>query len=112
MTYTHITIAGQSVLDEIDRERAATVLPSKRRPGCFDSETLCAHQRQIAARGYLGAEIVQTIRGFSLRYDSGLQNWGLIERGLLTWDAALAAAHRWQAGDPARRYVTWTEARP
>ena len=108
--YTRLTIAGQDVLDAIARHRAATVLPSRRRPGTWDSETLCAHQRAMAARGYIGAEIVPTIRGFSLRYDSGLQNFGLIERGLATLEEAEIAARRWQIRAPTLRYVTRTVA--
>lgn len=110
-TYIRHTIAGQDVLDAIAAHKAATVLPSTRRPGCFDSETLCAHQRRMAGLGYLGAEIVATIHGYSLRYDSGLQEWGLIVRGLATHQDAVVAAMQWQARDPDHRYVTQTEAR-
>jgi hypothetical protein len=98
-TYIRHTIAGQDVLDAIAAHKAATVLPSTRRPGCYDSETLCAHQRRMAGLGY------------SLRYDSGLQEWGLIVRGLATHQDAVVAAMQWQARDPDHRYVTQTEAR-
>jgi hypothetical protein len=106
--YSRLPVAGQDVLSEIAQHHAATVLPSPRQPGCFDSDTLCAHQRAMASRGYLGAEIVDTVRGFSLRYDSGLQDWGLIVRGLASYEDAVDAARRWQAADPTRRYVTRT----
>lgn len=109
ITYTRITIAGQNVLDEINTDRAAAVKQSKLRAGCYDSESLCAHQIKMSQRGYLGAEIVQTLRGWSLRYNSGLQDFGLIVRGIATWDDAVAAAHQWQAADTARRYVTFTQ---
>jgi hypothetical protein len=109
--YVRNTIAGQDVLDVIAQHKAATVLPSKRRPGCLDSETLCAHQRRMAGLGFIGAEIVPTIRGYSLRYDSGLQDWGLIVRGLATYEDAVVAAMQWQAKDPSHRYVTHTEAK-
>jgi hypothetical protein len=112
MNYTRTTIAGQAVRDEIAAHRAAMARPSRYRPGTLDSESLCAHQREMANRGYRGAEIVQTIRGWSLRYDSGLQDWGLIERGLTSWGEAVAAAQRWQSQDPDRRYVTFTETVP
>jgi hypothetical protein len=107
-SYTREAVAGPAVLAEIARHKAASVLPSRHRPGCYDSETLCAHQREMASRGYLGAEIVETSHGFSLRYDSGLQDWGLIVRGCPTLADAERAAHHWQAADPTRRYVTRT----
>jgi hypothetical protein len=98
-------VAGQMVVDAIRNERERVVRPSKTYPGLNDSESLCDHQRSVAARGVIGAEIVATIKGWSLRYDSGLQNWGLIRPGLATFDEALAAAKAWTAADPTRRYA-------
>lgn len=101
-------IAGQDVVDEINFHKEATV---KRSWGdTYDSESLCAHQREMSRRGYLGAELVQSNYGTSVRYDSGLQNFGLIARARElggTFEAAVEFARKWQAVDPVRRYV-WT----
>jgi hypothetical protein len=77
-TYSHTIIAGQDVADRIAALKAKNVLPSRKRPGCFDSESLCAHQRHVSDAGYIEAQIVETLHGYSLRYASGLQNFGLI----------------------------------
>jgi hypothetical protein len=112
-TYNHIIIAGQDVADRIAALKAKTVLPSLKRPGCFDSESLCAHQRAVSSAGYIEAQIVESNYGFGLRYASGLQDFGLIysARDLGgSLEAAITAAQKWQAADPERRWVTRTVA--
>jgi len=104
-------VAGQAVVDAIRASRA-TVRPSASRPGCLDSESLCLAQQHDAAHGVLGAEIIQSNYGCSVRYDSGLQDFGLLASARRrdidgTYEAAVAWATRWQAEDPTRRYV-WT----
>lgn len=103
-------IAGLDVVEAIRAERARTVAAGSR-PGTFDSETLCRHQERIASRGVLGAEIVKSNYGYSVRYDSGLQNWGLLASSRAgtvdgSLEAAIAWAKTWQAEDPTRRYVS------
>lgn len=105
-------IFGQDVVEAIRIERDRTVRPSAHTPGCYDSESVCAHQRRMASRGYLGAELVKSIYGYSVRYDSGLQNWGILagsRSGQLdgSFEDAVRWAKRWQENDPTRRYV-WT----
>ena len=41
----------------------------------YSSEPLCEWQRDVSRRGIVGAEIVESMYGWSVRYDSGLQNW-------------------------------------
>ena len=106
---TRVIVAGQEVADKISDLRSKMVLPSTRVPGCYDSETLCAFQRKMSEEGYLEAEIIQSLYGHSIRYASGLQNFGLIHTSRElggTYDGAVEAAKRWQSADPTRRYVT------
>lgn len=81
--------------------------------GCgLDSEALCARQRSDAAAGLLGVEIVKSIYGHGVRYDSGLQNFGIVARSQElggTMDAAIAFCHKWVARDPVHRYA-WVRA--
>lgn len=51
-------------------------------------------------------EIVQSIYGQSVRYDSGLQNFGLVLSGRgITLDEAEAFCRDWVAQDPEHRYA-------
>ena len=76
----------------------------------YDSEELCALQRERSRRGIIGVEIVQSIHGQSVRYDSGLQNFGLVARSRdLPDGGSLEAAEEfcrnWVAQDASRRYA-------
>jgi hypothetical protein len=78
--------------------------------GYYDSETLCAFQRKISQGGYVEAEIVESMYGFSVRYASGLQDFGLIFSARSkevdgTLEGAIAAAQKWQAADSSHRFV-------
>src|SRR4051812_32403084 len=102
-----LVIAGRPLVDALNAETEARVVRDVRG---FESEGLCAVQRAQAARGILGAEIVASIYGWSVRYDSGLQNFGILAGarakqvdGSFTDAAAWAAA--WVAQDPERRYA-------
>lgn len=71
-------------------------------------EDLCWLQRIDAQSGILGVEIVQSIYGHSVRYDSGLQNFGLVApaRSLGgTLEAAETFCRTWVAHDPTHRYA-------
>jgi hypothetical protein len=110
-TYTRRLIAGADLYDALRAEREA--LP-RARCGNFESEALCRLQEAQARRGILGAELVETIYGWSVRYDSGLQNFGILagpRSGRLdgSLEAAEKFARQWVAEDASRRYVTVTE---
>lgn len=104
-----IIVAGQELIDRLDAEKAARVAQS----ACgFDSEQLCAIQREQAARGVLGVELVKAIHGWGARYDSGLQNFGLLRTSYDlggSLEAAEAYARDWVSADPSRRYA-WRRA--
>lgn len=100
-------VAGYDLLVQMEAEQDATVT---RNPGGYDSEQLCQLQRKQASRGVIGVEIVASNYGASVRYDSGLQNFGLLagsRSGELngTIDDAERYAREWVARDPARRYA-------
>lgn len=102
-----IIVAGHELVDAMSAEQIARV-PY----GCggFKSEELCVLQREQAGRGIIGAEIVQSNYGCSVRYDSGLQNFGLLASSRTKQvDGTLADAERWVTNwvskDPTRRYA-------
>ena len=105
-------IAGQRVLDALDAERAAQCVPSSKYPGCFDSESLCTWQRSVHRRGFEGAELCKTIFGWSVRSDTGLDDFQVLaghRDGQLpnaAREQAAAWAVKWQAERPEHRYVT------
>lgn len=112
MTYSYKreVIAGAEVVARLE---AAKISQVPKTPRGYESEQLCALQQSQARAGYLGAELVESIYGWSVRYNSGLQNFGIIfgsRRGNLdgTYEDAVAKAKAWQAQDPERRYVTRT----
>ena len=101
-------VAGGELLARLEAEKVARVPRNDRG---FASEPLCALQAEQAGRGILGAVIVKSIYGHSVRYDSGLQNFGLLagsRSGQLngSFEDAVRYARAWQAEDPERRYVT------
>ena len=100
-------IAGQDLYATLQAEREARVAKVG---NLYKGEPLCRLQEQQAGRGVLGAELVLSRYGWSVRYDSGLQNWGLLassRSGMLdgTLEAAVAWATAWVAQDPQRRYA-------
>jgi hypothetical protein len=106
-----LVVAGQDVASRLEAEKLANV---PRSPRGFASDPLCALHVDQARRGFLGASLVKSFYGWSVRYDSGLQEWALIassRAGQLdgSFAAAVRYARRWQAEDPERRYVTAPE---
>lgn len=106
-----IIVAGEALVDALTAEQIARV-PM----GCggFRSEDLCTLQREQSSRGIIGAEVVKSNYGYSVRYDSGLQNFGLLAGSRSgTLDGSLEHAERWVtswvAQDPTRRYA-WRRA--
>ena len=100
-------LVGQDVRDaQLARKHAALGVRDT-----YPSEPLCAWQIAESRRGIIEAELVESFRGWTVRYASGLQNFGLIagvRRGDLdgSYEAALAFATAWQAADPERRFVS------
>lgn len=102
-------VAGEALVDALAAEQVAHVPQTG---FGFEREALCGLQREQSARGILGCEVIQSSYGCSVRYDSGLQDFGLLagsRSGLL--DGSLADAERWATEwvnrDPQRRYA-WT----
>lgn len=100
-------VAGDELLVAMEAEQRAMVPETGRG---FASEHLCELQRKQARRGILGVEIVKSNYGYSVRYDSGLQNWGLLASSKSrqldgSFEAAAAWATAWVAQDPERRYA-------
>jgi len=95
-----IIIAGRNVREAVEAEQATGLIKA---------------QETQAKRGILGAQLVRSMYGWSVRYDSGLQGWGLLastRSGQLdgSFKAAVEWAENWQAQDPARRYA-WASRR-
>lgn len=111
-------VAGQEVHAALQAEKGATV-PHSKKPGlehCFQSEPLCRWQSECYFRGVRGVEIVKSIYGYSVRYDSGLANFGLLasaRQGELdgTFEDAVRYAAEWCSYDPEHRYA-WTREEP
>lgn len=100
-----IIVAGHELVDAMEAEQKAKV---KWGCGGYNSEQLCILQREQSARGIQGAEIVTSFHGYSVRYDSGLQNFGLLARSQElggTLEAAEQFARHWVSQDASRRYA-------
>lgn len=106
-------VAGGELYASLQAEKAAQVQETGLG---FNSEQLCALQRKQSGRGILGAEIVRSMYGYSVRYDSGLQEWGIIKPARGSRDPSFAAAlefcRTWVAADPAHRYAWHRETHP
>lgn len=109
MKFERIVIAGQELADALSAERLAKI---ERSELGLNSEQLCKHQEQVSRRGVVEAEIVESIYGYSVRYASGLQDFGLILPARGREDPSLAFAEeycrKWVAADPERRFATRT----
>lgn len=102
-------IAGKAVY-EAQKSRKLAALGEKPAYG-FPSEDLCAWQIAESRRGIIEAEIVESLYGYSVRYASGIYNFGLIASSRArevdgSIESAIAYAKRWQSADPERRFVT------
>lgn len=111
MSRDAVLLAGETLYAAIQAEIDATV-PRSLIPGredCYQSEPLCALHATHARRGIAGAELVKTIYGWGVRYDSGLQNWNIIAspRGALdgSFEHAARYAREWVAEAPGLRYA-------
>ena len=97
--------AGAALVDALTEETLARCAHTPA------PEDLVVVQREQAARGIVGVELVKSNYGWSVRYDSGLQNFGIVasaRRGGQvdgSWDSAVRFALDWVAQDPAKRYA-------
>ncbi len=92
--------------------RARHVNPSSHTPNTLDSESLCKFQIEASRMGFIEMELVRSNYGWSVRYASGIYNFGLFSGARGTdgsWDRAMRVALAWQQQDPARRYVTCSD---
>jgi len=104
-----IVLFGNDVY-EAQRVRKIALLGDKE---TYPSEVLCRWQISESKYGICEAEIVESFYGYSVRYASGIMNFGIIagcRSGQLdgSWEAACAFAKDWQARVPGR-YVTTSE---
>lgn len=102
-----IIVAGDKLVDEMSEERKARCQWTGYG---YNSDQLCQLQCEQAARGIIGAEIVMSAYGCSVRYDSGLQGFGLLASSRAKQvDGTLEDAERWVkewvAKDPTKRYA-------
>lgn len=99
-------IAGHRLYADLQAEKGRLV---RKTANGYDSEALCKLQQNQAGRGILGAQIVLSNYGYSVRYDSGLQGWGILRpaRGQAdaSREAAIAFCQAWVAQDPGGRYA-------
>ena len=95
-------IAGEETWNELQAEKVLKVSQNARG---FNSRELIILQGEWSRRGVLGAELVESsMRGWTLRYDSGIQNWSIIAADM-TKGEVIDYAMSWVAMDPTRRYV-------
>lgn len=102
-----VIVAGEELVDQMTAEQKAK---------CewtgygYNSQQVCALQSEHSRRGILGVEIVCSNYGHSVRYDSGLQDFGLLAGSRSkqldgTLEDAERYAKNWVAQDPTRRYA-------
>lgn len=104
-----IVIAGNELIISLDAEKKARCTWTGYG---YNSDQLCQVQSDHSARGIEGAEVVPSIYGHSVRYDSGLQNFGLLARSQElggTLEGAETWVRDWCARAPQRRYA-WRRA--
>lgn len=102
-----VIIAGNDLVEAMSAETKARCTDTG---AGYASDQLCVLQREQAGRGIIGVEVVCSNYGHSVRYDSGLQNFGLLagsRSGMLdgTLEDAVRFAIAWVAEDPTRRYA-------
>ena len=100
-----VIVAGEELVDAMTAEQKARVPHTG---FGYESESLCQLQRDRASRGIVGVEIVKSIYGYGVRYDSGLQGFGILSRAQETGgtlEGAESFARNWVAQDPDRRYA-------
>lgn len=101
-------IAGEALVDSLEAEQKARVHQAA--SGHYNSEELCKLQGEQDRRGIIGINLVESIYGWTVRYDSGLQNFAILagkRQGNLdgSLEAATQFARNWVASDPTKRYA-------
>lgn len=99
-----VTVAGQELVQRMNVEQQERC---KWTGYGYNSDQLCKLQSEWEARGIIGVEIVKSIYGYSVRYDSGLQGFGLVMRSQDiggTLEAAIDWVKAWVAEKPDCRY--------
>ena len=106
-----IIVAGHDLVDAMEIEQKAKC----RFNGFgYNSDDLAVLHREQSARRIQGVEIVGCIGGYSIRYDSGLQNFGLLASSRElggTLEAAEKFASNWVSKDASCRYIWRRRAR-
>lgn len=102
--------AGAELYESLAAERKALVDAARAKQVFRTDDTLCGVQEAQARRGILGVNLVESIYGWTVRYDSGLQNFSILagaRRGDVngSYEDAERFAREWVAQDPARRYA-------
>lgn len=102
---SHMILFGNDVCDAYNARREAWMAGER------SSDRLCRFQESEAGKGLLEAALVKSMYGWSVRYASGLQDFGLIassRSGQLdgTYEGACEYARKWQEQDPTRRFVS------
>lgn len=98
-------VAGHELVDALEIEQKSKI---KFNSIGYDSNSLCKLQQNQANRGIIGIEIVKSMYGYSVRYDSGLQNFALLARSQElggTFEGARQFAQNWVNQDKSRRYA-------
>lgn len=96
-------IAGEELVNAMEAEQKAKV---EFTGFGYDSEQLCVLQGEQSRRGIIGVEIVCSMYGHSVRYDSGLANFGLVRSGKgVSLENAEQWCRDWVAQDPTKRYA-------
>lgn len=106
-------VAGHEVWDRVHNEYDA-VREGLSGPRERDN-ALCRAQERHSREGIRGAKLVESIYGWSVRADSGMQDFSILagsRDGTLdgSWDDAERFVRAWVAEDPTRRYA-WTYAK-
>jgi hypothetical protein len=100
--------AGEDLWDDLQEEKEQKI------PWYghgYDSQPLIRLQLEWSERGILGAEVVKSQLGWMVRYDSGIQNFGIIAGGMSgvildgTLQDAIDFVRKWVKQDPKNRYA-------
>ncbi len=111
----NVAVAGHELFAAVQAERAGALEAQHavRRAGHV-SDRLVEVQVEQSRRGIRGARLVHTDYGWSVRADSGLQDFALLASARRkqvdgTLEDAERFAKEWVAADPAHRYA-WRDA--
>lgn len=103
-------LVGAEVEAALYADKVARVARSAFYADFFESESLCTWQSEMHARGYCAVVLTKSVLGWSVRYRSGLDGFGVlagVRDGTLTGTFldALAYARQWQNALSSKRFV-------